>query len=201
MIEIDQDEKVLKIVRRHWFVLLADALLVLFVALFPIIFLVAGHYLPIERVFAFTAEPFWVGGFLFFGWLILAWMMAWYLFTNYYLDILLVTDKRIFDIEQYGFFRRRSGAFRIDRIQNVSVEVKGIIQTLLNFGTLRIETAGEREDFVAPYIGEPYEVKKFISNLQDQYAERPQDVRLAHGPMPTGAGEQEATYGGNKTGV
>lgn len=196
MIEVDQDEKVLKIVRRHWFVLLLDAIKLLFLAALPIVILTATHYLPTERVFAFSADPFWVGGLFLFGWLLFVWMIGWYIFTNYYLDILLVTDKRVFDIEQYGFFRRRSGAFRIDRIQNISVEVKGIIQTLLNFGTIRLETAGEREDFVAPYISNPYEVKKFISDIQDTYAERPQNVRVAYEPAadapPEGYGSERA---------
>lgn len=199
MIEIDQDEKVLKIVRRHWFVLLMDAFTLLVLLIIPVGIITAANFLPIEELFAFSANPFWVGGFFFFGWLLFVWMAGWYLFTNYYLDVLIITDKRIFDIEQYGFFRRRSGAFRIDRIQNVSVEVKGIIQTFLNFGTIRLETAGEREDFVAPYIGDPYEVKKFISNLQDTYAERPQDVRIAHGPV-AGA-PPDGTYSGEKTGI
>lgn len=180
MIEIDQDEKILMTVRRHWFVLLMDVLTLFLLTLVPVAIIILAHFLPIERLVAFSADPFWAGGFFLFGWLVFVWMVGWYLFTNYYLDVLLVTDKRVFDIEQYGFFRRRSGAFRIDRIQNVSVEVKGIIQTFLNFGTIRLETAGEHEDFVAPYISDPYQVKRFISELQDAYAERPQDVRLAH---------------------
>jgi uncharacterized membrane protein YdbT with pleckstrin-like domain len=181
MIEIDQNEKVMKIVRRHWFVLILDIVMLLFMMLAPLVIPLLGQVVPLERIFAFTAEPFWAGGFLFFAWFIIVWMIGWYMWTNYYLDVLIVTDKRVFDIEQYGFFRRRSGAFRIDRIQNISVEVKGIIQTLLNFGTIRLETAGEHEDFVAPYIGDPNGVKKFISDLQDIYADRPQDVRIHQG--------------------
>jgi hypothetical protein len=56
--------------------------------------------------------------------------------------------------------------------------MNGIIQTLLNFGTVRLETAGEREDFVANYLSHPYELKKSINEMQDIEAEKSQLVHL-----------------------
>ena len=107
------------------------------------------------------------------------------MWTTYYLDVLIVTDKRIFDINQQGFFHRESGSFRIDRIQNITVDQKGIIQTLLDFGTIHIETAGESEEFVAPYIAGPYTIKKFINELQDQAIEKSQLVHFENdAPKP-----------------
>jgi uncharacterized membrane protein YdbT with pleckstrin-like domain len=185
MIEIDQGEQIVAVVRKHWFVLLANIVALLIMVSIPILLLIAEPFLPVDRIFAFSANPFYAKGYFLFLWLLLTWMVGWYLWTNYYLDVLLITDKHIYDIEQYGFFRRRSGVFRIDRIQNVSIEVKGVIQTLLNFGTMRIETAGEREDFVAPLIARPYEVKQLISKMQDEFAERPQETRV--GPPPIDA--------------
>ena len=89
------------------------------------------------------------------------------MWTDYYLDVLIITNTRIFDIEQKGLFRRTSSSFRIDNIQNVTVDQKGIIQTMLNFGTIQLETSGEREDFIAHFITDPYDIKKFINKLQD----------------------------------
>jgi uncharacterized membrane protein YdbT with pleckstrin-like domain len=101
------------------------------------------------------------------------------MWTTYYLDTIIITDKRVFDIDQHGLFSRESGSFRIDRIQNITVHQKGIIQTLLNFGSVQFETAGGNgEDFVAEYIGSPYEVKRLINQMQDGTLDKAQEVLL-----------------------
>lgn len=178
MIEIDKTEKVLRIVRKHWFVLLADiVLLVLFVAI-PVIFFVAWNALNLSAFISYDGSPIFAAGFFLFAWLLLIWIVGWHMWTDYYLDVFIITDKRIFDITQYGLFRRTSSSFRLDRIQNITVEMSGIIQTLLDFGTIRLETAGEREDFVANYLARPYELKKTINEMQDIEAEKSQLVHL-----------------------
>jgi uncharacterized membrane protein YdbT with pleckstrin-like domain len=178
MIEIDKTEKVLRIVRKHWFVLIADIMvLVLFVAL-PMVFLVVWNTFDWGSIISYRGNPLFATGFFLFAWLFLIWMVGWHMWTDYYLDVFIITDKRIFDITQYGLFRRTSSSFRLDRIQNITVEMNGIIQTLLNFGTVRLETAGEREDFVANYLSHPYELKKSINEMQDIEAEKSQLVHL-----------------------
>jgi len=178
MIEIDKTEKILRLVRKHWFVLLGDIIvLVVFIAL-PVIFLVGWNALNISSFISYSGSPLYVAGFFLFAWLFLVWIVGWHMWTDYYLDVFIITDKRIFDITQYGLFRRTSSSFRLDRIQNITVEMSGIIQTLLDFGTIRLETAGEREDFVAHFIARPYELKKTINEMQDVEAERSQLVHL-----------------------
>lgn len=178
MIEIDKNEQILRVVHRHWFVLLGDIFALVFFLALPVVLLVAMNIIPITKVLSFTGSTFAAGGFFFFSWTLIVWMFAWKMWTDYYLDVLIVTDKRIFNIDQQGFFHRESGSFRIDRIQNISVDQKGIIQTLLNFGTIHIETAGENEEFIAEYIGNPHLVKKFINELQDHAIERSQLVHF-----------------------
>lgn len=179
MLEIEQNERILKVIHKHWFVLLGD-LIFLFVALAaPVVFLVALSSIPIENAFSFSGTKFFAGGFFFFAWLAIVWMIAWKMWTTYYLDTIIITDKRVFDIDQHGLFSRESGSFRIDRIQNITVHQKGIIQTLLNFGSVQFETAGGNgEDFVAEYIGSPYEVKRLINQMQDGTLDKAQEVLL-----------------------
>lgn len=172
MIEIDDSEKILRVVRKHWFVLLGDVIfLIVFIGLPPVLF-IGAHLLPFETLLTFSGNPVFAGIFIFTAWLFVVWIIAWNMWTDYYLDVLLITDRRIFDIDQQGLFRRTSSSFRIDKIQNVTVNQKGILQTMLDFGTLQLETAGEREDFIATYISSPYAIKKFISEMQDLEEER-----------------------------
>lgn len=178
MIEIEDSEKIIAVVRKHWFVLLGDIFILFFCVALPMVLLFVLHLLPLENFIAFSGKAFYVGGFFFFAWCTIVWMLAWSIWTDYYLDVLIITDKRIFDIKQLGLFRRTSASFRLDRIQNVTVDMKGVIQTLLDFGTIHIETASENEDFVATYISHPYDIKKMINERQDEEVEKSQLVHV-----------------------
>ena len=182
MIEIDASERIVRVVRKHWFVLLGDMFILIFLVAIPVVVLFILHLILFESFIHFSGKETYAGAFFFFAWLLIVWIMGWNMWTDYYLDVLIITDRRIFDIDQQGLFRRESSSFRIDKIQNVTVDQKGIIQTLLDFGTIRLETAGEREDFIASYITNPYEIKKFVNEMQDKEDER---SKLVHFDRPT----------------
>lgn len=196
MIEIDKNEEMLRVVHRHWFVLLSDIFTLVFSLMIPVLLLFLLNIVPITKMFSFSGSTFAAGGFFFASWILIIWMIGWKMWTTYYLDVLIVTNKRIFDINQKNFFNRESGSFRIDRIQNITVDQKGIIQTLLNFGTVHIETAGENEEFIAAYIADPYTIKKFINELQDRAIERSQLVHFDDNTFEKSTAPNASTTGG-----
>ena len=142
------------------------------------ILLYALQFIPFKAFLNFSGSQLYAEAFFLFAWLLIVWMVGWTLWSNYYLDVLIITDKRVFTIEQLGFFKRVSSSFRIDRIQNTTIHQRGIIQTLLNFGTIRLETAGEGEDFVGTWIAKPYDLKIFLNELHDTAVERSQLVHM-----------------------
>ncbi len=178
MIEIDENEQVVKVVWRHWFVLLGNIFVLFFAVFIPVVFLVILNLVPISNFVSLLGNANAAGGFFITAWFIIVWMIGWNIWTNYFLNVLLITDIRIFDITQDGYFKRKSASFRIDHIQNVTVDQIGIIQTLLDFGSVRFETAGENINFVASYIARPYEIKKLIDEMQDGKLDRTREVHL-----------------------
>jgi hypothetical protein len=54
----------------------------------------------------------------------------------------VVTNLRIIDIEQHGFFNRSVTTIPIEHIQDATVDVEGIFNTFLDIGTIKIESAG-----------------------------------------------------------
>ena len=62
---------------------------------------------------------------------------------DYYLDALVITDKRILNVDQSGLFRHTVSEFRLDRVQDVTIEVPNFIATMLRYGNITIQTAGE----------------------------------------------------------
>lgn len=185
MIEIDANEKILRVVRKHWFVFVGDIVVLLFAIALPAIVLYVLNYIPVKAILVFAGSQEAAEFFFLSAWLLIVWMIGWSLWSNYYLDVLIITEKRVFTVEQIGFFRRVSSSFRIDRMQNTTIHQHGIIQTLLGFGTIRLETAGEGEDFIAPYIAKPYDLKKFLNELHDAALEKSQPVHMSEAPKPS----------------
>ncbi len=79
---------------------------------------------------------------------------------NSYLYIL--TNQRLILIEQKGLFSRRLSESELDKIQNIAVEVNGPIKTLLNFGNIKITTAGVDPVMVVGNVENPYLVQQEI---------------------------------------
>jgi len=98
-------------------------------------------------------------------WYLILWSAIFYALTMYTLDVWIVTDKRIIDSTQHGFFNRIVSELHISRIQDVSVDVHGVIETFLKFGNLQIQTAGTEEKFKFMQIPNPGKVKDEIAKL------------------------------------
>jgi hypothetical protein len=168
-IKLEEDEQVLTIVRKHWFVIAVRTVSVATSMLTPLIaVLVVRSYLPVELVTQVNAfkEELW---FLYFGWLIMNWMILANLWTDYYLDLWIITNRRIVSIDQRGFFRRFLSSFRLERLQDMNINVSGLIPTLLNYGTIEAQTAGgSNEEFKTNNMPDPRGLKALIINAADE---------------------------------
>lgn len=75
---------------------------------------------------------------------------------------LLVTDKNLIQVVQRGLFSRKVSRLSMANVEDASAEQKGILATILNYGTLTVQTAGERENFTFYYCPTP---DKFASKI------------------------------------
>lgn len=92
---------------------------------------------------------------------------AWFLWHNSHY---ILTTERVIAVDQKGFFHRGVSEAPLDKIQNVAYEVKGPYQTFLDFGTVRILTAGQKEaDVEFLSIAHPYDVQQEITDLAHKY--------------------------------
>ena len=96
------------------------------------------------------------------------WNFFFILWLDYYLDAWIVTTERIINIEQRGFFSRDISELKLTKIQDVTSEIIGVIPTLLNYGNIYVQTAGETERFTFYQIPNPNYVKNIIVELQEK---------------------------------
>ena len=163
-IELRSDEKVLAEVRRHWFFIAIRALGLGVLAIIPLLAFVATIF---GR--SFIQGDFILFLFVLYGfYLLVLWIIFYIFLTTYYLDVWYITNQRIVDVEQHTLFSREVTTFHYDRIQDVTVEVAGIVATFLKYGTLHIQTAGDDRDIKLTLATKPYEAKELINKQLDK---------------------------------
>lgn len=164
MIQLHENERIILLLHKHWFVMIRVVLiLIMMIALLAAILAalpaITSDFDP-DLIVALTG----LGTALYLVGIVIFAFFSW---MDYYLDIWIITEKRIIDVEQRGLFNRQIAEIPMANVQDVTIEVLGIIETVLKFGTIKIQTAGERE-FTIDDVPRLAEVKNAILTYAHQ---------------------------------
>jgi Bacterial PH domain len=175
-IKLEPGETVLKVVRKHWFVI-ASELFGIVVMIFLPLFIFIGFGITeslIPGSLVATVHDFSPAiAFAFITWTLFSILTAFIIWTHYYLDLWVITDRRIILIDQISFFNRKVSSFRLERLQDIKATVSGVIATLLNFGSVQAQTAGAAEsNFLTTGLPDPRGLQSIIQGAVD--------ARLSH---------------------
>lgn len=173
MLDLSSDEKVVVKVHRHKLVLIFKSFfLILFVLLPPVFFWFGGQIGTIKgnELALFLS--------VYSAILLIGWIIFFIIWTDYYLDVLIVTDKRIIDIEQKGFFKREVSTVRLESIEDITINVSGVLATFLDYGTLKLQTAAENREFIIHDVPHPNQIKSTIFELQNKQIQSPKSVKM-----------------------
>jgi hypothetical protein len=132
MITLRENEYILLILHRHWFIFALQATAVFGAGLLPLLLF---PIVPIDAMFFwFLTVIYWLflAAFLLISWI------------EYWLDMWIITTERIIDVEQRSLFSREVSEFLLARVQNVTVEVPNLMATMLRYGNIVVQTAGEK---------------------------------------------------------
>jgi len=88
-----------------------------------------------------------------------------------------VTSDSITQISQKSLFARQVSQLSMDNLEDVTVDQDGILQQLFNFGTLKVETAGERSKFQFIYCPRPNEYARRILEAHELFLEDRRNVQ------------------------
>ena len=169
ILHLDPDENVILEVRKHWIVFAGFAISLLVMAILPCVLFLLLHiflpkFLPTVALYISSAQNI-PAIFLFFYslWLLFLWISFFVQWTKYHLDVWYVTEKRIIDVEQKQFFDREISNLNFDKIQDITVDIHGLVPTMLNFGNVEVQTASENKgNFIMRTVRDPDNVRKVI---------------------------------------
>lgn len=182
--DLNPNEQIVLIVRKHWIAILGRAVALVFAIITPLLLLII---LPIIT----PGFPGWQAGNFVYLYtlaysmmLVFAWISFFFGWTEYSLDIWVVTTHRIFIVEQKAMFYREISSLTLDKIQDLTIDMDGFLPTMLKFGEITVETAGEHKNFNFPNAKNPEAIKVAINSIQKDFYSR---------PMPVSVGSSGAT--------
>jgi len=68
-----------------------------------------------------------------------------------------------------GLFNLQYSSVELDKIQDMTAKIKGLLPTIYHFGDLRIQTAAEKGEFILDQIEDPELVKQIIFEAKFDY--------------------------------
>ncbi|MES3004563.1 MAG: PH domain-containing protein [Patescibacteria group bacterium] len=169
-LNLEKDEHVIQEVRKHWIVFVGQGFVTGFLGLFPVFLKgIVDVFMPGILDVPVPGNVNALLLFLYSIWLLFLWLWFFIDWTKYYLDVWYVTEKRIIIVNQKKIFDREVSNLRFDKIQDITLDVHGFLSTLLNFGTIRVQTASEdSKSFQISAVRYPEKIRKVIFSQQNK---------------------------------
>lgn len=166
----EKDEQILLFLRQHPIVNVPWILLALVMLLAPGIFsTVLSPFLKLPVNFAVVLS------------------LGWYLITLGFIvervliwlfDSFIITDERMIDIDFKSMIFKDINYANLDKIQDVNVRTSGAVYSLLDVGSVFVQTAGEVPEFVFNNVAQPSRVAKLLNELSIQEEQEKMEGRV-----------------------
>jgi hypothetical protein len=172
--QLGTDEKIIKIFRKHKFIFWVEAFFMILIGVLPLVlfFFVPDSWFP------------WLSQFkdfsivLLFAWAIFIILGIFVIGTNFFLDVWILTNKRLIDVEQKSLFNRDIAEVSLENIQDINVQVPGLLKSILNIGNVYVQSAGYSREFVITDVAHPMKVKNMISEIHMKHLEKAKEVKI-----------------------
>ncbi len=151
-----EDELVLAVFHKHWISFVKPILL--FLPFFIVSLVVLFYQQNIGN------------GFLLFGFIIFLASVT-YLSHNFLIwwwDVYILTNKRVIDFDQKTLFHKVVSEADLNNIQDTTYEIKGLWQTIFNYGKVNILTASTGDNIDFEDVSHPQNVQDMIGAAKDR---------------------------------
>lgn len=153
----ESEEKVILLLRQHPITLLPKVLVIALMILAPSI-------LSIFPILSFLPSNFQL--IVVLGWYLITMVIILESFLTWFYNVYLITDERIVDIDFYNLIYKEVSDANIDKIQDVTYKMGGVVRTLFNYGDVLVQTASEVPNFDFLAVPRPDKVATVLQDLR-----------------------------------
>lgn len=153
------DEEIILLLRKHWVTNIPWVLMLLVMVFAP---LVLTNFPLIEFLparFQFIVVLMWY---------LLTFAFVLEKFLSWYFNVYIITDERIIDIDFYNLIYKKISDADIENIEDVTLVMGGALQTIFNFGDVKIQTAGEVPEFEFEQAPKPSVIINVLQQLRTE---------------------------------
>jgi len=153
----EKSEHVLLVLRQHPFTQVGKILAGVLMFLAPFFASSVGlfSFLPGSYQMSFSIM-WWIMTFGFFFSVFIIW------FFNVY----IITDERLIDVDFHSLIYKDIASAKLDKIEDISAVTGGAIQSIFDFGTIKVQTAGSKVTIDFADVPHPSRVTKLLNELQ-----------------------------------
>lgn len=153
----DKDEKIVLILRQDLITQVQKVFVLLAAIIFiPVILSFAGFTDALPDKFARAFEIFWV---------VLAFGLLTRSFLSWFFNVYIITDERVIDVDFHSVIYHNISSAKIENIQDITTNTTGPLAAIFNYGTILIQTAGEKNEFEFDHVPQPSKVTKLLNEL------------------------------------
>ena len=166
LVSLREDEDIKLIVHHHWLTF-ASAFLKIIIP--PVGILVFIYMFGFVKFLNLLNSPI-------FSWIFLISFIIWATFAFYswfvwFFDVGIMTNQRIIVIEQKALFEKSISEASLDRIQDITTHIAGLSSTLLGYGSIIIQTAGEATNLAIKNVPKPQKIQQKILHIKNTETE------------------------------
>lgn len=154
-----QQEKVLVVARSHWVTNVGWILTAILMFLAPSFL----NLVPLSSDIATRYKI--LGGFL---WFLVTFAFVFERFLSWYFDVIVITDKRVIDIDFDNLLSKKFAQANILMIQDLTFKVTGFAQTMFNFGDVFVQTAAEVPQLTLERVPQPQKIIMVLQMLKEE---------------------------------
>ncbi|MFZ5376483.1 MAG: hypothetical protein ACOZAN_02310 [Patescibacteria group bacterium] len=151
-----REEYVILLLRQHPITLISKVAMI-FAALFlPLLFANTPllDFLPARFHFAFLV-----------GWFLAIIGFTLETFLVWFFNVYIITDERIIDVDFTSMIYKNVSSAKLDNIEDVTTTTSGFMASVVNYGTIKIQTAAEKREFEFDGVPQPSKVASLLNEL------------------------------------
>jgi len=170
MLGLETGEEIFAIIHHHWLTFLG---IIIKILLLPIALFFGIIFFGTDFLYLVLDSGL-------FSLILLAVLIVWATYSFYhwyiwYFDAIVLTNQRVALIEQKRLFDKTITGAAYEKIQDITVSQKGIAENVFNFGSIKIQTAGEAANLVLSGLKNPQNIARQIMNIKDKSTENQED--------------------------
>lgn len=152
----EKSEHVLLVLRQHPFTQIKKIIIGIVMFFLPLLISLVGAFgfLPGSYQLAFLIM-----------WWIMTFGLFFSIFLTWFFSVYIITDERLIDVDFLSLIYKDVSSAKLDKIEDISAVTGGAVQSMFDYGTVSIQTAGSKVTIDFEDVPHPSRVTKLLNEL------------------------------------